>query len=71
MARFRNGMRVVEAEQQASGDWLVWDGRQERLLGDDQFRARWEPADEEARRMWRGAGLEAVVRGRGRTRSPG
>lgn len=58
MARFRNGNRLVEAAQQPSGDWLVWNGRREQLVEDRQFRARWEPADEDARRLWRGVGVD-------------
>jgi hypothetical protein len=53
MSTFRNGMRVVEAQQQPSGDWLVVEGRRTYVLEDEVFRRRWEPVDEGARRMWR------------------
>ena len=59
--RFRNGMRVVLAERQPSGDWLVqeWQGQEPWLERDEEFRAQWEPWSDEARRVFaRGAGEE-------------
>jgi len=54
MPKFRNGNRVVDAWQEASGDWLIIDMKEVRAWpeSDVQFRGRWEPADTEARRMW-------------------
>jgi len=73
MAGWRNGPRLVEADQQPSRDWLVWDGRREALVEDRVFRVRWEPADEEAREMWRGrpelVAQAKEVRGRWAVRS--
>jgi hypothetical protein len=59
-------MRVIEAEQQPSGDWLVVEGRLTYVLEDEVFRGRWEPVAEAARRMWRGVevGVEGLGLGR-------
>lgn len=66
MAAFRNGMRVVDAYQTMSGDWVIYGEGREYLQEDGAFRGQWEPADAEARRMWRE--VEAGVRSRRRRR---
>lgn len=68
MAAFRNGMRVVDAYQTMSGDWVVYEGKREYLQEDGAFRTSWEPWDEEARRMWQE--IDAGVRSRSRRGRP-
>ncbi len=51
-AFFRNGMRMVQAEQLPSGDWRVREGRRSWLESDEEFRMHWEPWSAEARRMF-------------------
>lgn len=53
--RFRNGMRQVRAYQEPAGDWVFHDEDGWKWkLSDGEFRRRWEPVDEAARRAWRG-----------------
>ena len=62
---FRNGMRLVQAEQLPSGDWRVTERVRSWLESNDEFRAHWEPWSAEARRMFGGyvaAEREAVAR---------
>lgn len=51
-AFFRNGMRMVQAEQLPSGDWQVSERSRSWLESDEEFRAHWERWSAEARRMF-------------------
>jgi hypothetical protein len=48
-------MRVVEAEQKPSGDWIVtFPGGDQELQPEGLFRRKWEPVNDQARRLWVG-----------------
>ena len=61
MPRFRNGNRLVDAFQEASGDWLVIDLKVRSAWpeADRVFRGKWEPADQEATELWEKKGKAA------------
>jgi|APSaa5957512622_1039677.scaffolds.fasta_scaffold24093_1 hypothetical protein len=63
MPKFRNGSRTIDAWQEASGDWLVMDMKAVEIWPEEDriFRERWEPADQEAVRMWAGEEERIVV----------
>ena len=62
MPRFRNGNRLVDAFQEASGDWLVIDMEQRDAWPEEDrgFRGEWEPVDQKATEMWRKSSIAAL-----------
>lgn len=62
MPKFRNGNRLVDAFQEASGDWLVIDMKKRDAWPepDRVFRGQWEPVDQEATEMWRKSSKAAL-----------